>query len=182
MNSDSAAWASLKAEIFVATNDPMRAIESFLLAREVGFVPPEPVLAWIENAFREWYRLEGRSPMDELMGLQRKQGQDPWFKQALIGQRDDMLLLDMLRLQKLGLTIDEFASAVASKLQNSAGWDKTEWNLGNVASETLKKKFKSWCTAKERAKLKENLVVPETYLSQFPDYAIPPKYKNKNNS
>jgi hypothetical protein len=126
---------------FVETGSPLAAIEAVITAMRLGVYPPQSVLRWMEQAFLNWHEHEGKMSMDEAMGL--RGAKTPVFKQALLRDRDDALMLEMEKLIALKATREQAAGLVARRMEDE-DWNKSMWDLSDLATDTLIDNHKAW--------------------------------------
>lgn len=173
----------LRAEEFEATGDPISAIESFMLAMRCGVYPPESVLRWLADAFERWHDGQGKDvSLERALGLVAGVGKQPAFKAALIKDRNEMLMLDMDRLIHLGATLDEAASAIAARLEQT-DWNRSKWELPDLGVEALKTLHASRPAPSARTAAAMDRVFSDrdwvaSWLKNFPLLYLPEKLKS----
>ena len=181
---DTLEWISLlsKGGSFERTKNPVYLIEAFLIAHNNGLYPPMWVLNFIADVFKRYHDSLGELSLDKLFGCKRWKGQEPPFKTVLNEERDEMLMIDVWRLNLLGYSIDEASAMVAAKLENNKKWDKTGLKLSSLSEGTIQSIYKKkWSKLfKDEAFLKgaenflkDNNKFKKEFLKTFPTYSFP---------
>jgi len=170
---------------FEESKNPVYGIEAFLIAHEVGLYPPMWVLNYMAEIFNEFHKHQGSKSLDKLFELTRGKGQNNAFKNVLLYDRDETLMIDMDKLRMVyGCTIDEASLMVArrmeeipenrfqnlKKLSDGAIKDKymRSWKkIDEYKTELVKKPYLNW-TDEQKAK----------DLSKYPEDSIPPRLKS----
>ena len=131
---------------FEEDRNPIFAIEAFLTARAAKLFPPAWILAWLEEAFREFHDGQGKQSLEKILGLVPGRGQSPLFSKLLQDERDEMLCLDVWRLMTLFNTSLETASAmVEARLNETPYWDKSTYELRSLSAKTIADRYmKKW--------------------------------------
>ena len=86
-------WAELETRLFVQKRDPLLGIQTFLYSRQARIDVPESILDWLSACLQQYWNGNGRRSLDRIMRLSPRR-----FKIAMIKQRDEMLLMDVMRL------------------------------------------------------------------------------------
>lgn len=130
---------------FKRSQNPVYAIQAFLLAHEAGVYPPLWVLNYMHKVFKKYYKTNGRESLDALFGFSRGKGQEPAFKSVFSNDRDEMLMRDVFRLNLLGYSIRQASYMVSRRLEEAKGWDKTGLNLNELTEDTINDRYlKKW--------------------------------------
>ena len=130
---------------FKKSQNPVYAIQAFLLAHEAGMYPPLWVLNYMHKVFKKYWESNGKKSLDILFGFSRGKGQETAFKSVLSGDRDEMLMRDVFRLNLLGYSISQASHMVSRRLEETEAWDKTGLNLNELAGDTINDRYlKKW--------------------------------------
>ncbi len=162
-------------------------------------MPPDSVLRWLEIAFTQWHNQQGlgeskpghrRKPksIDQFLGLANKVGGTPLFELRAIEARDDMLMIDMVRLvEHFQMSTADAAAAIEARLEDTKGWNRSGQNIKAVKADYLMKKYSTWWSGwlgqvsdhqekkdKRAAFVKQcTQGLSNEYLSKFPKHTLP---------
>jgi len=174
-----------KGGTFERTNNPVYAIEAFLLTHKAGLYPPIWVLNFMAKVFTKYHETFGEVSLDDLFGFKKWKGQDPAFKQVMNEERDEILMIDVFRLHLLGFSIEDASYMVAMKLKETQGWDRTGLGLRKLSAKTIEFKYKKdWKKNLEYKHFKkatqkwlnEN---KKSFLNSFPPESFPHHHHKK---
>jgi hypothetical protein len=127
----------MKEESFQKTKNPIYAIEGFLLAKNANLYPPFWVLEWLSKGFEEYYKSNGRKPIDQLLGFTGRV-----FKKLIEEDRDEWLMINIWRLTRFcGFNEKIAAKMVSQNLKNTPGWNKTGLKIRTPDGSTLTTKY-----------------------------------------
>ncbi len=130
---------------FNENKNPVLAIEAFLLAHENGFYPPLWSLNYMYKIFNAFWTSNGKESLDKLFGFTPGKGQTPPFKALFNQDRDQVLMLDVFKLNLLGYSIDKASYMVSRRLAETKEWDKTGLNIKELSQSTIKDMYlKKW--------------------------------------
>lgn len=174
-----------KENSFRGTQNPVYLIEAFLLAHESGYYPPMWVLSRIAEVFREYHASNGDKDIEKLFGFKSGVGRTSAFQTLIEEERDELLTVDVFKLNVLfKISIEDASYMVASRLAESPDWNKTSVDIKEISAETIKDKYlrkwkKIWDNEYLRRKIK---VMPReakiAFLKAFPMHSIPPKFRD----
>lgn len=173
----------MKAKAFKKSQNPVLAIEAFVLSIDAGVYPPVSVLQWLADGFRTYHAGQGAkgNTLEKALGLTGIPGRDPHFKQLFIQMRNDMLFYDMDKLMYLGASREKAAELVANKLER-ADWNKSPWEMVDPDATTLADKHARAGHARLDEKTATLVGLCDkarvvNYLSTFSKDLLPPKLK-----
>lgn len=130
---------------FKRSRNPVYAIQAFLLAHEAGVYPPLWVLNYMCKVLKKYWESNGTEDLNVLFGFKRGKGQEPAFKSVLSGDRDEILMRDVFRLNLLGYSISQASHMVSRRLEETNDWDKTGLNLNKLMEDTINDRYlKKW--------------------------------------
>lgn len=149
---------------FEKTKNPFIPIKIFLVSFYAGVYPPYWVFHHIIKIFRVFDESFGEKSLDELFGVNRGKWK-PTHKQKFLEEtRDEMLCLDMFRLQRLfKMKVEHSSDLVAELLMK----DKTYGSIYEfrvISSETIKDKY----FKKFKKKFSKNSLVEKSICSWEP--------------
>ncbi|KXK32653.1 MAG: hypothetical protein UZ01_00475 [Candidatus Brocadia sinica] len=130
---------------FHRTQNPVYAIQAFLLAHEAGIYPPLWVLNYMHKIFKNFWKSNGKKSLDALFGFSRGKGQEPAFKSVFNEDRDEMLMKDVFRLTILGYSVSRASHMVSRRLEETKDWDKTGLSLSTLTADSINDRYlKKW--------------------------------------
>ena len=131
-----------KKEYFGQKNS-LAALEAFLIADNFCLPLPSWVTDWVANAFRKYHASNGKTNLEQLLGLRQKKGLTA-FQKTFSRDRDEILLNDVLKLRALKVKRDTALTMVINKLKNEQGWNKTGLKLRTIQFGTLRKRYQEY--------------------------------------
>lgn len=134
-----------KHSAFKKNNDPLMALEAFLLAHESGIYPPVWVLNYMAGIFKTFHDSMGMKSLDKLFGF--KKGRGGPFQKAAEDERDEILCRNVARLERLfGVDRQTACKLEAERLHNTKNFNTTPLNLNTRLSwKTLEDRYrKKW--------------------------------------
>jgi hypothetical protein len=171
-------WTEILVGGFLLERNPIMGIQAFLYSRQARVDVPEAILDWLTECLQKYWDGNGTKSLDDIMGLLPiGSGKSAPFKIAMLNERDETLLMDMMRLKCHGVKIMFAAEMVWRRLQETKDWDKTGWNLPIPVVETLVQKYKRWPLRNEIERRYKQEIVPKTdpseivaFFRQFPHF------------
>jgi hypothetical protein len=171
-------WTEILVQGFLLERNPIMGIQVFLYSRQARVDVPEAILDWLTERFQKYWDGNGTKSLDEIMGLSRiGAGKTAPFKMAMLNERDEMLLMDMMRLKCHGVKLLFAAEMVWRRLQETKDWDKTGWNLPIIGVETLVQKYRRWPVRNEFEKSYTQAIISKmkpsdivAFFRQFPHF------------
>lgn len=174
-------WGQLIEEIFpydgVETkSNPVYFMHVFLFFHFCGLYPPVWVLNWLKNGFIAYLMSKGGKSLDSLLGLKRKKGQTPVFKEFANIYKETHMMSEIGRLTLLGVSAENAAYMVLRRLQENA--------IVCPTSETLAERYTKRGWGKFFQGIKECfLEIPDdmkkAIIAQYPEDSIPTKLKRQ---
>lgn len=98
-------------------SNPLFAMEVFLAHNAMGLYPPLWVLDWLNEAFADYLKADGKGDFSALLGVKRGKGQRTIFDEARAVNAEVALLREIAFLNALGAPISEAAEMVAGRLK-----------------------------------------------------------------
>ncbi len=131
---------SCKQEGFKRTKNPVKAIEAFLIAYEIGLYPPLWALSYVTDVFKMYHDSLGKKSLDNLFGINKKNQHTSKFKAILNEQRDGCFMRDLFRLKVLGYSMKD-ASAMIEERSKQIEWDRTGLKLKALDADTIQQLY-----------------------------------------
>lgn len=159
-------------------NNPLLAMEVFLVFHHMGLYPPLWVLDWLAQGFGRYFQQQnknnGTADIAAALGLNRGPGQRPPRKEMAALTLEDHMMQEIGGLTLLGLSISDAAHMVAERLRD-AGRDAPE-------AETLSERFskRGWNKLfKPLRGLCKNIDADQrkAALAAYPPHSIPNRFK-----
>lgn len=181
LGSETALLLRMRKSSFEETQNPVYALEAFLIADEAKLYPPFWVLEWLINAFKKYHTsLGNQDQLDELLGFKKGPGQNKAFKDIVIEDRNVMLLDDMARVRAyFGVSVTDAAYMVFRREEDTPNseWNKTSFKIDKISDRYLQDLYNSnpWCEEwkEEIKKSGPTLKQKKEYLKKFPEDSLP---------
>ena len=127
----------MREKSFQETQNPVYAIEAFLLTRENGLYPPFWILDWLSKGFEEYHKSNGQKQIGPLLGFTGRS-----FKKLIEKDRDEWLMENVWRLNKFcSYDVKAAAMMVAEYLKRNPQWNKTGLKLRTLDGPTLASRY-----------------------------------------
>jgi hypothetical protein len=126
--------------------DPLKALETFLLAYENGLYPPVWVLDYMADIFKTFHESAGMKSLDTLFGFNRK-GRGGPFQKMTETQRDGIVCQNIWQLEHFfGIDRETACKLEANRLRNDKDINKTPLSfVTNLSWKTLEDRYrKKW--------------------------------------
>lgn len=126
--------------------DPIKALETFLLAYESGLYPPVWVIDYMAGIFKDFYKSAGTKSLDRLFGFDKKRRGGP-FQKSFEKERDEILCTNVWRLEHLfGVDRRTACRLEAERLRNLKNFNRTPLKFSTHLSwKTLEDRYrKKW--------------------------------------
>jgi hypothetical protein len=154
--------------------NPVYAMEAFTTFHRLGLYPPLWVLNWLNDAFAAYLKSGGTESLQTLLGVTRRKGQTPIFKEAVAVSTEGATMQEIVGLTLLGISIEDAAFMVEQRLRDR--------KIKCPSADTLAARFvkKGWSRIAKSQKAVANTVPPETRKKLFAAYprdAIPQKFR-----
>ena len=154
--------------------NPLYAIEAFVAFQHFGLYPPLWTLDWLNNAFVAYLKSNGAERLENLLGITRRKGQTPIFKEEAAVRAESAEMREIGGLTVLGISIDDAAFMVEQRLRKS--------KMKCPHSETLAERFvkRGWSKSYKPFKAFANampLDARKNVLAIYPRDAIPEKFR-----
>jgi hypothetical protein len=114
-------------------NNPLFAMDAFLVHHAAGLYPPLWVLDWLNDAFGAFLKSGGKKDLAALLGAKRGQGQRPIFLEVHAIDEESAYMHEIALLNAVGVSIEEAGHMVFARYE-AAGH-------GSLAAETLASRF-----------------------------------------
>src|SRR5690606_35258618 len=100
-------------------NNPVFAMEVFMVFHALDLYPPLWILDWLNDAFSAYLKSKGEESLDRLLGLKRNKGQTPIVKEAANIDAESKIMHAMgMIVTMLDISIEDAATMVARKLED----------------------------------------------------------------
>jgi hypothetical protein len=154
--------------------NPFYAIEAFTTFHRLGLYPPLWVLNWLNGAFVAYLKSGGTENLQTLLGVTRRKGQTPIFKEAAAVSTESATMREIAGLTLLGISIQDAAFMVEQRLQNK--------KIKCPSADTLAMRFvkRGWSKIAKSQKAVTKTITPETkkkLLAAYPRDTIPQKFR-----
>jgi hypothetical protein len=154
--------------------NPVHALEAFTTFHRLGLYPPLWVLNWLNDAFVACLKSGGTENLQTLLGVTRRKGQTPIFKEAAAVSTESATMREIAGLTLLGISIQDAAFMVEQRLRNE--------KIKCPSADTLAARFvkKGWSRIAKSQKAVAKLITPETktkLLAAYARHTIPQKFR-----
>jgi hypothetical protein len=163
---------------YLATANPVYAMEAFLLARGNNLYAPEWVHQWLSNAFQEYIESGGESDIAKLLGTNPGRGKTKPHTKRLQDENDYRLMAAIWRIKTAfsGVSVEDASFMVNQR--------ETEQGRDIATAETLADKYyRSWSSDFD-AYHEQCINIPsfvahwtdednQEFLNTFPKHCIP---------
>jgi len=168
--------------------NPVYLIEAFLVAYNEGLYPDKWILDSIADVFQKYHKSLGEEDMESLFGFKRGPGQETAFKEVINKDRDQILMLDIVRLKIVfGIDIDDAAEMIAARIKQTKDFVYKNSNTRKLKAESIKHKWNneyckfyiseirdgSWRSELMKWTDKEK----KEYLALFPEESLPLRFR-----
>jgi len=152
--------------------NPLYAIEAFVTFQHLGLYPPLWVLKWLNEAFTAYLQSGDGTSLEALLGVKRKKGQTPIFKEASATHTESAIMREIGVLTILGIPIEHAAYMAEERLRSK--------KIKCPGAETLASRFvkRGWNWMFKP--MKAATIPPDVrkeILAAYPGETIPPKYR-----
>jgi len=132
----------LKKGEFDRTQNPIVAMEGFIVANQAGLYPPLWVLNFFTESFEIYHENLGEVSLDKVLGLTRGKGQTNAFKELIIKERNENIIKEAYRLCHLfNMSIEKAAYMVFRRIEhmNEQGdWNKTPLTIRALSEDSIR--------------------------------------------
>jgi len=154
--------------------NPLYAMEAFVTFQNFGLYPPLWTLDWLNEAFVAYMNSNGEKRLENLLGITRRKGQTPIFKEEAAVRAESAEMREIGGLTIFGISIDDAAFMVEQRLR------KSKMKCPNA--ETLAERFvkRGWSKSYKPFKAFANampLDARKNVLAKYPQDAIPEKFR-----
>jgi hypothetical protein len=95
---------NIKRSSYEETQNPVFALQGFILSRQKKAGVPEWVMRWLQRGFEEYLESRGGEDLGKLLGFKRQRGKRSAFTEAILIERNNRLVKEVIRLRvSLGL-------------------------------------------------------------------------------